>query len=100
MSQKKLFEIGLILIIVAGLLVLFLRHNHTKKWTLELKEVLDLIISVLMGVSGCYVMYQSYNLFDELSKLVSFEGAVAMFVGGFTSVWFGFGKIQELIDKP
>ena len=45
-------------------------------------------------------MYQNYSLFDKLSVLVGVEGVVAMFIGGLASVWFGFGMIKKLIDKP
>ena len=100
MTQKSLFGIGLIAIVVAAIVILVLRHRRTKKWNLELNEVLDLALAVFSSVSGFYVMYQSYSLFDKLSALVGSEGVVAMFIGGVASIWFGFGKIKELIDKP
>jgi multisubunit Na+/H+ antiporter MnhB subunit len=100
MTQKSLFGIGLIAIVIAAIIILVLRHRRTKKWKLELNEVLDLALAIFSGVSGSYVMYQSYSLFDKLSTLVGSEGIVAMFIGGVASIWFGFGKIKELIDKP
>ena len=100
MTQRNLFGIGLISLGIAAIAILVLRHRRTKKWNLELNEVLDLALAIFSGVSGLYVMYQSYSLFDKLSILVGSEGIVAMFIGGVASLWFGFGKIKELIDKP
>jgi multisubunit Na+/H+ antiporter MnhB subunit len=100
MTQKSLFGIGLIAIVVAATIILVLRHRNNKKWSLELNEVLDLALAVFSGVAGSYVMYQSYSLFDKLSALVGSEGVVAMFIGGVASIWFGFGKVRELSDKP
>jgi multisubunit Na+/H+ antiporter MnhB subunit len=100
MTQKSLFGIGLIAIVIAAIIILFLRHRNNKKWNPKLEEVFDLALAIFSGVSGSYVMYQSYSLYDKLSPLVGSEGTVAMFIGGVASIWFGFGKIKELIDKP
>lgn len=100
MTQKSLFGIGLIALIIAAIVIVVLRHRRTKRWNLELNELLDLALAIFSGVSGSYVMYQSYSLFDKLSALVGTEGIVAMFIGGVASIWFGFGKIKQLIDKP
>lgn len=100
MTQQSLFGIGLISIVVAAIIILVLRNRRTKKWNLELNEVLDLSLAVFSGVSGSYLIYQSYALLDKLSELVGSTGVVAMVVGGIASIWFGFGKMKELIDKP
>jgi hypothetical protein len=100
MTQKSLFGIGLIAIVIAAIVILVLRHRRIKKWSLALNEVLDLALAIFTGVSGGYAIYQSYTLFEKLSILVGDAGVAAMFIGGVTAVWFGFGKIKELIDKP
>ena len=100
MTQKSLFGIGLIAIVIAAIVIFVLRHRNNKKWNPKFAEVIDLALAIFSGVSGSYVMYQSYSLFDKLSAFVGSEGVVAMFIGGVASIWFGFGKIKELIDKP
>jgi hypothetical protein len=98
--QKNLYGIWLVITILAAAIILFFRHNRTKKWKLALNEILDLALAIFSGVSGGYLIYQSYFLYDSLYKLVANEGLVAMFLGGLASIWFAFGKIKELVDKP
>jgi cbb3-type cytochrome oxidase subunit 3 len=95
--QKSLYGIWLIITLVTATLILFRR---TKKWNLTLNETIELALSNFGGISGGYLIYQSYVLYDSLSKLVGNEGIIAMFLGGLASVWFAFGKVKELIDKP
>jgi hypothetical protein len=99
--QRILFGIWFVLTILAALLVLLLRHRRTSKWVVRLNEVFDLALAVLGGVSGGYVIFQTGILhYDELQKLVGNEGCVAMVLGGLASIWFGVGKIKELVVKP
>jgi prolipoprotein diacylglyceryltransferase len=98
--QKALYGIWLIVTIFAAALILSLRYRRTKKWNLTLNETLDLALAIFSGISGGYLIYQSYSLYDSLYKLVANEGIVAMFLGGLASIWFAFGKVKELIDKP
>ncbi len=98
--QKSLYGIWSIITIVTATLILFSRHRRTKKWNLTLNETIELALSNFGGISGGYLVYQSYVLYDSLSKLVGNEGIIAMFLGGLASVWFAFGKVKELIDKP
>jgi prolipoprotein diacylglyceryltransferase len=98
--QKSLYGIWLIITVVTATLILFLRHRRTKKWNLTLNETIELALSNFGGISGGYLIYQSYSLYDSLSKLVGNEGIIAMFLGGLASTWFAFGKVKELIDKP
>jgi hypothetical protein len=98
--QKTLYGIWLIVTIVTAAIILFLRHNRTKKWNLSLNEALDLALAIFSGISGVYLIYQSYDLYNVLYKLIANEGIVAMFLGGLASAWFAFGKVKELVDKP
>lgn len=98
--QKILYEIWLIATIFAAVVILFVRHRRTQKWKLALNETFDLAFAILGGVSGGYLIYQSYDLYDSLYKLVGNEGIVAMCLGGLALIWFAFGKVKELVDKP
>lgn len=98
--QKSLYGIWLIITVLTATLILFSRHRRTQKWNLNLNETIELALSNFGGISGGYLIYQSYILYDSLSKLVGNEGLIAMFLGGLASVWFAFGKVKELIDKP
>jgi prolipoprotein diacylglyceryltransferase len=98
--QKSLYGIWLIITVFTAALILFSRHRRTQKWNLKLNETIELALSNFGGISGGYLIYQSYVLYDSLSKLVGNEGIIAMFLGGLASVWFAFGKVKELIDKP
>jgi prolipoprotein diacylglyceryltransferase len=98
--QKTLYGIWLIVIILVATIILLLRHRRIKKWKLELNEVFDLAFAILGGISGSYLIYQTYELYDPLYKLVGNEGIAAMCLGGIASVWFAFSKVKELIDKP
>jgi L-lactate permease len=98
--QKSLYGIWLIITVFTAAAILFSRHQHTQKWNLNLNETIELALSNFGGISGGYLIYQSYVLYDSLSKLVGNEGIIAMFLGGLASVWFAFGKVKELIDKP
>ena len=99
MIQKNLVEIWFVITIFVAVVILAVRHHRNQKWRLSFQEAFDLGISVFGGISGFYTIYQVYDLKDELYKLVGHEGRVAMILGGIASLWFGFGKIQELIDK-
>jgi ABC-type Na+ efflux pump permease subunit len=99
MTQKFVFGLWLILTALSALFVLFRRFSHTSKWKLSLYEVLDLALAVLGGISGVYLIFQAWSLYEKLQKLVGTEGPVAMTLGGFASIWFGFGKIHELASK-
>jgi hypothetical protein len=99
MTQKLVFGLWLILTTLSALFVLFRRFNLTSKWKLSLNEVLDLALAVLGGISGVYLIFQAWSLYEKLQKLVGTEGPVAMTLGGIASIWFGFGKIHELASK-
>jgi hypothetical protein len=96
--QKSLYGIWLIITLFTTALILFLRHRRTQSWNLTLNETIELALSNFGGISGGYLIYQSYSLYDSLSKLVGNEGIIAMFLGGLASVWFAFGKVKELIQ--
>lgn len=98
--QKSLYGIWLIITVFTAAIILLLRHRRTQKWNLSLNETIELALSNFGGISGGYLIYQSYSLYDSLSKLVGNEGLIAMFLGGLASVWFAFGKVKESIDKP
>jgi predicted small secreted protein len=98
--QKTLYGIWLIVTICAATIVLLLRHRRIKKWKLALNEVFDLAFAILGGISGSYLIYQTYELYDSLYKLVGSEGIAAMCLGGIASIWFAFSKVKELVDKP
>ncbi len=97
--QKTLYGIWLIVTILAAILILFLRYRRIKKWKLSLNEAFDLALAIFGGVSGSYLIYQSYDQYDSLYKLVANEGIVAMFLGGLASIWFAFSKVKNLVDK-
>jgi hypothetical protein len=99
MTQKFVFELWLILTALSAFFVLLRRFNRTSKWKLSLNEVLDLALAVLGGISGVYLIFQAWSLYEKLQKLVGTEGPVAMTLGGFASIWFGVGKIHELASK-
>jgi hypothetical protein len=98
--QKILYEIWFVATTVAAAIILVVRHRRTKKWNLALNETFDLAFAILGGVSGGYLIYQSYDLYDSLNKLVGNEGIVGMCLGGLALIWFAFGKVKELVDKP
>lgn len=99
MSQKLVFGLWLILTALSTIFVLLKRFYHTSRWKLLLNEVLDLALAVLGGISGVYLIFQAWSLYEKLQKLVGNEGPVAMTLGGFASIWFGIGKIHELASK-
>ncbi len=96
MSQKFVFGLWLILTALSAILVLLIRFSLTSKWKLRLNEVLDLSLAILGGISGVYLIFQAWSLYEKIQQLVGNEGPVAMTLGGFASVWFGFSKIHEL----
>ena len=98
--QKYLYGIWLIITVLTATLILFSRHRRTQKWNLNLNETIELTLSNFGGIYGGYLIYQSYILYDSLSKLVGNEGLITMFLGGLASVWFAFGQVKESIDKP
>ena len=100
MIQENLVEIWFVITIFAAIIILVVRHHRNQKLRLSFQEAFDLGIGVFGGISGFYLIYQVYNLKDELHRLVGNEGRVAMILGGAASLWFGFAKIKELIDKP
>jgi hypothetical protein len=98
--QKYLFGIGFILTATSASLILILRYRRNQKWNLSFQEAFDLALAIFSGMSGAYVIYQAINVLDALLKLVGLEGVVAMCLGGLASIWFAFGKVKELVDKP
>jgi hypothetical protein len=99
MTQKLVFGLWLILTVLSAIFVLFRRFILTSKWKLSLNEVLDLALAILGGISGVYLIFQAWSLYEKLQKLVGNEGPVAMTPGGVASIWFGFGEIHELASK-
>ncbi|AFY97254.1 hypothetical protein [Chamaesiphon minutus] len=100
MVQKYLIGIGFLLITSSAILIIIIRYRRNQKLNLTFQEAFDLALAIFSGMSGAYVIYQAINLLDTLLKLVGIEGIVAMCLGGLASIWFAFGKIKELIDKP
>jgi hypothetical protein len=99
MTQKFVFGLWLVLTTLSATFVLCLRFSLTSKWKLHLNEVLDLALAVLGGISGVYLIFQAWSLYEKIQRLVGNEGPVAMTLGGFASIWFGFSKIHELASK-
>ncbi len=50
--------------VFAAAIILIIRHRRTKKCKLALNETFDLAFAILGGVSGSYLIYQSYDLYD------------------------------------
>ncbi|BAY21635.1 hypothetical protein NIES2100_13910 [Calothrix sp. NIES-2100] len=100
MTQKYIYGAWFILTCLATLVILAIRFRRISKLTLKLDEFIDLALSVLGGVSGMYLIFQTWSNFDQLQKIVSNEGLVAMTLGGIASIWFCAGKIRELCVKP
>ena len=100
MIQKNLVEIWFVTTILAAAIIFILRHKNKKKLVLSFQEALELAVGMFGGISGAYLIYQNYELKDQLYKLVGNEGRAAIVIGGIASVWFGFSQIKQLIDKP
>ncbi|MBD2028298.1 hypothetical protein [Leptolyngbya sp. FACHB-711] len=99
MTQKQLYAVWIILTILSLLIILLIRRHRKSKSALQLIEVTDVALNVFGGVSGLYLMSQTWSLFDEIQKLVNSEGLVAMALGGFASFWFAFSRVKELALK-
>lgn len=100
MTQKYLYAAWFIFTILAALLIWFIRGRRTSKWELKLDEVFNLALAVFGGISGSYLISQTWSHYDTLQKLVSNEGLVAMALGGLASIWFCMRTIGELAGKP
>lgn len=100
MTQKYLYAAWFILTILAALVIWFIRGRRTSKWELKLDEVFNLALAVFGGISGGYLIFQTWSHYDILQKLVSNEGLVAMTLGGVASIWFCMRTIGELAGKP
>jgi hypothetical protein len=100
MTQKYLYAAWFVLTILAALVIWFIRGRRTSKWELKLDEVFNLALAVFGGISGIYLISQTWSYYDTLQKLVSNEGLVAMALGGLASIWFCMRTIGELAGKP
>ncbi|MBU7584924.1 MAG: hypothetical protein KAF91_18795 [Nostoc sp. TH1S01] len=100
MTQKILYAAWFIFSILAVLVILFIRHRRTSKWNIKLDEVFNVSLAVFGGISGVYLISQTWLHYDTLQKLVSNEGLVAMTLGGLASIWFCISTIGELAGKP
>ncbi len=100
MVQKYLLGIGFVLTAISAIIILIIRYRRNQKGNLSFQEAFDLALAIFSGMSGAYVIYQAINVMDALIKLVGLEGVVAMCLGGLASIWFAFGKVKELVDKP
>jgi hypothetical protein len=100
MSQKFVFGLWLIITAVTAIFIFFQRFSRTSKSKLQLSEVFDLAFAVFSGLSGGYLIFQAWSLYEKLQQLVGNEGLVAMTLGGLASIWFGASKIHELASKP
>lgn len=99
MTKKYLYGLWIILTILSTIFILIKRYRSSLKWGLQLKEVFDLALAILGGVSGGYLIFQSVSLHEQLQKLVENEGIAAMALGGLAPIWFGINKINELASK-
>jgi len=99
MNQKYLYAAWLIFTIIAISVVLFIRFHRTSKWKLKFDELFNLAFAVFGGISGGYLICQTWLYYDALQKLVSNEGLVAMALGGLASIWFCMRTIGELAGK-
>ncbi|HEY9804851.1 MAG TPA: hypothetical protein V6D25_31245 [Leptolyngbyaceae cyanobacterium] len=100
MTQKNLYTAWFILLILAVVVILLIRHRRTSKWHIQLDEVINLALAVLGGVSAAYLISQTWLNYDPIQKLVSNEGVVSMAIGGLASIWFCIRTIGELAGKP
>lgn len=100
MTQKNLYAAWFIVSIFVILVILFIRHRRTSKWNIKFEEVFNLALTVFGGISGVYLMSQTWSHYDTLQKIVSNEGVVAMALGGAASIWFCISTIGELAGKP
>lgn len=100
MTQKYLYAAWLILTLLAGIVIWFIRGRRTSKWELQFDEVINLALAVFGGISGSYLISQTWTHYDTLQKLVGNEGLVAMTIGGLASIWFCVRTIGELAQKP
>jgi hypothetical protein len=96
MPQKYLYVIWLVLTFLAAVIVASFRAYQGEKWQLKLNEFLDLALAVAGGVSGLFLIFQTWNHYEELQSLVSTEGLVAMALGSLASIWFSVSKVNEL----
>jgi hypothetical protein len=99
MTSKELYGACLIFSIIGAIVILYLRHRSSGKWSLSLKETITIVASATSGVSGCYFIYQTYDLHEPLYKLVGDTGMVGMLAGGAALIWFAFSQFKELLDN-
>lgn len=100
MTQKYLYAAWFIFTILAALVIWIIRGRRTSKWELKFDEVFNLALAVFGGISGGYLIFQTWSQYDVLQKLVGNEGLVAMALGGLASIWFCIRTVGELAGKP